>query len=285
MSEFTVIDAGEGLRTLERGSVSTIITSPPYFGCRDYSPDSLQDNELSANFTGKSEQLGHEATPFQYVERLADIFGNSDDTYLKEDGSIWIVIGDTFAKKNFKSADGNTIRKGEAISIHHLLVTAMRKKGWRLWQEIIWMKPSVPPSGATRRRCNPCHEYILVFCNGDPVFYPSEIREEGKTPEGTVMPPVGGKKYGDYKKTIVSDGKRCRQDVWTITPSRHKGKHVAPFPEEIPRLVMLATTKEGDVVCDPFAGTLTTSRVADKLGRKCISFDIYDYTSPHDSEK
>lgn len=274
---FKVCDALEGLNGLPNNSIDSIITSPPYFQCRDYTPG--QKNTLGSKITTVTIQLGHENTPFEFIRRLANIF--SDGKYLKDDGSIWIIIGDTFAQKNFKDDKKiyPDIKKGESIGAHHLLTMEMRRKGWMLWQEIIWNKPSVPPSGAAKRRCNPCHEYIMIYCKNTPIFNTHAIREVGKTKAGTKMPPVGGKKYGDYKKILISDGMKCRQDVWTITPSRNKSSHVAPFPEEIVEIAIKASTVEGDVICDPFCGTLTVQKVCEKLNRSTISFDIYDHNN------
>lgn len=270
-------DAGNLIRNWSSPPFAAIVTSPPYFGCRDYEPDTK--NEIGGFHSG-STQLGHEDTPFDYVRNLVSKFGMMQNaSYLKDDGAIWIVIGDSFARKDYTDSMYPRIYKGESIGIDGLLVMEMRRAGWRLHQSIIWNKPSVPPSGAVQSRCNPCHESILIFSKNKPLWNKNEIREESKTPAGKVMPPVGGKKYGDYEKTLVSDGKKCRQDVWTICPSRDTSSHVAPFPEEIARLAILATTQLGDYILDPFAGTRTTERVATSLGRVGISFDIYDHLS------
>jgi len=253
--------------------ISTIITSPPYYGCRDYLSDK---NTLGSHHTG-TDQLGHEDTPFAYVRNLSRIFGNAREAkYLRNDGSLWLVIGDTFARKDYIDSDYPIIYKGEAIGIDSLLINEMRRNGWRLHQKIIWSKPSVPPSGTVRKRCNPSHEYILIFYRESVRWFPKEIRELAKTPAGKEMPPVGGNKYGGKEK-IVSDGMRSRQDVWTICPSRNRSNHVAPFPEEIPRLAILATTELGEIVCDCFAGTGTTGRVSVSLGRSCVSFDLQSF--------
>lgn len=183
---FFVKDAGEGLRSIKKSkAVSLIITSPPYYGCRDYT---LDKNELGVSHIGISSEIGHEKTPFDYVRRLAAIFGPSMSAkYLKNDGSLIIVIGDTFARKEFVDPTNSyaPISIKSAIGIHHLFVNEMRLLGWRFWQEEIWVKPSAPPSGAAKNRCNPCHEYILWFdrnLEDKPRFEPHAIREEGKTP-------------------------------------------------------------------------------------------------------
>ena len=278
---FVVCDAGVGLRGIAASEAAAlVVTSPPYFGCRDYAAST---NTLSASHTGASNALGHETTPYEYARHLADIFGHASSAhYLRQNGSLVIVIGDTFARKMFSDpakVEAPIVEKS-VIGINYLFCSEMRRRGWRLWQEIIWSKPSAPPSGAARFRCNPCHEYVLWFDRNmaeRPFFDSRSIREEGKTKAGAVMPPVGGKKYGDYKKPLVSDGQRCRQSVWSICPSRDKSAHVAPFPEDFPELWIRACTSDGDTVCDPFAGTRTVERVAKRAGRGCVSFDLRDY--------
>ena len=280
------IDSTSGIISKETVQCNLIVTSPPYFGCRDYTIGSK--NALGNSFSSSSSsssvliQLGHEKTPYEYVRRLCKTFENPQQT-LAIDGSLFVIIGDTFARSDFVDEIGEfqNIYARETIGIHHLVVIEMRRLGYRMWQEIVWQKPSVPPSGAAQQRCNPCHEYVLWFVRRDcmprPKFNARSIREPGKTPAGKVMPPVGGRKYGEYKKTIVSDGMRCRQDVWNICPSRDKSAHVAPFPEEIVEICVLACTDEFDVVLDPFAGTLTTQRVCQKLGRSSICYDMFDH--------
>jgi DNA modification methylase len=253
---------------------------------------------IGASHTGASDALGHESTPFAYARNLADVFGRAEvarHTYLaSDDASVFVVLGDTFARARFEDPNSvyEPIAARSAIGVHHLFVAEMRHRGWRLWQEIVWVKPSAVPSGATRLCCNPSHEYVLWFDTDSaehPRFFPREVREEGKTPAGTEYAPFGGKKYGEYKRKTVGDGKRTRQDVWppqlcaddssswVINPSRSHSAHVAPFPEALPETAILACTLAGDVVLDPFAGTRTTERVAVRLGRRAVSIDINKY--------
>jgi len=277
-----------------------IVTSPPYYGARDYTTgtknklgthttssttvqkeddeDGEADDESDAS--DAANQLGHEATPYEYVRRLARTF-HDGSKFLAADGSLFIVIGDTFARRNYSDPAGvyRSIRKSEALGVFGMLIAEMRAAGWLLWQEIVWSKPSVPPSGTSQVRCTPSSERILWFVLSKPHFDNKTVREEGKTKAGTVMPPVGGKKYADGKeKTMISDGKRCRRDVWEICPSRDKSSHVAPFPSELVEIPILACSEVGDIVLDPFGGTLTVQRVARELNRSSMCFDIIDHT-------
>lgn len=280
-SKFVLADSTNGIYKLLNAKAQVVITSPPYYGARDYETE--EKNKLGTHTTtnGGALQLGHEETPYAYARRLAKTFENGS-WFLTDHGSLFVVIGDTFARRNYsdEKKEHADIKKGECIGIFGIFVFEMRRKGWMLWQEIVWSKPSVPPSGASQVRCTPSSERILWFClNYKPLFDNKAIREEGKTKAGTIMPPVGGKKYGDGKeKTLISDGKRCRRDVWEICPSRDKSAHVAPFPEELVELMILACSEENDTIVDPFAGTLTVQRVANRLKRSCISFDIINHT-------
>lgn len=138
---------------------------------------------------------------------------------------------------------------------------------------------SAPPSGTAKVRCNPSTERILWFCLNKPKFFPRNIREKGKTKAGTIMPPVGGKKYSDGKKKVmVSDGNRCRRDIWSICPTRNTSNHVAPFPEKLVEIAIMGCTEICDLVIDPFGGTLTTARIAKQYHRSSICCDIIDHT-------
>lgn len=283
--EFIIFDSKTGLSNLRPWSLDNkanlIVTSPPYYGCRDYNEG--VHNALGTHTTSSSSttiQLGHENSPYEYVRNLAAVFA-SGSKFLAHNGSLFVVIGDTFARKNYvdDKMKYQNIFKGESIGVFGLFVAEMRRRGWKLWQEIVWNKLSVPPSGAAQVRCNPSTERILWFCLDKPQFFPRYVREEGKTKAGTVMPPVGGKKYSDGKdKQIVSDGKRCRRDIWDVCPSRDTSSHVAPFPTEIVEIAILGCTKPGDLVLDPFGGTLTTQKVARSLNRSSICCDIFDHT-------
>lgn len=273
--DFHVMDAKAGLKSLNRESVQVVCCSPPYFNTRDYREKPAHSNHIGASVTDRdSRQLGHEKTNMEYVLRLADCFG--DGHYLTRNGSLWIVIGDSFARRPEEG-----VRKGEQFDVSGRLIMAMVDRGWGLWQKIVWDKPSVPTTGTAQKRCNPSHEDILWFVRKGttPLFNSRDVREKGTTPAGTMMPPMGGKKYGNYKKGIIADGLRCLRTVWRINPSRVKAGHVAPFPEEIPERIIKACSDEGHRICDPFFGTGTTADVAKRLGRSSVGFDIFDHNA------
>ena len=290
---FTLFDSMKGLASLRAWTKDTkaslIVTSPPYFGCRDYAEG--VHNMLGTHTTSSASttvtaaitptQLGHESTPYEYVRNLAKVFANGP-AFMTETCSLFIIIGDTFARKNYSDTKGiySNVTKGEAIGVFGMLIAEMRRKGWKLWQEIVWNKMSVPPSGAAQVRCNPSTERILWFCLNKPQFAPRNVREEGKTKAGTIMPPVGGKKYSDGKeKQLISDGKRCRRDIWDVCPSRDTSSHVAPFPTELVEIAILGCTKMGELVLDPFGGTLTTAKVAKQHHRSSLCCDSFDHTN------
>lgn len=282
---FELRDSTAGLASLQwPRKANLVFTSPPYYRARDYTPAVANKLGKQPAVASDAAQLGHEPTPYDYVRRLAATFA-SGDQFLAPDGSLFVVLGDTFARQDYVDADNiyPPVHKGESIGIYALFVSEMRRAGgWRLWQEIVWNKMSVPPSGAAHVRCNPSTERIFWFVLGTkPKFDARAIREEGKTKAGTLMPPVGGAKYADSSACapIVSDGKRCRRDIWDICPSRSKLAHVAPFPEQLVEVAMQACTTAGDLVVDPYAGTLTVRNVARRLQRASVSFDIFDHTN------
>lgn len=198
-------------------------------------------------------QTGHETTPEAYAKDLASTFG--DGAYLKPDGSVWVVLGDTFARNTTTTSLGVTISTKEAIGVHHLFVMEMRRNGWALWQEIVWAKTAAPPSGAVRLRCNPSHEYVLWFVR------------RGYDP---TVPRLGGARGRQDTRRHGHATRRC-QEV------RQLQANYPPFPRDIPELIIQACTNPGDLVVDPFVGTGTTLTVAHTLGRNSIGFDIYDH--------
>lgn len=281
MARIHIQDAGEGLRSMQEPA-QLIITSPPYYRCRDYRPGHDQYHISAVD----SQQLGHEESPFLFARRLAATFGGvSDATFLTPNGSIWIVIGDTIAKKRYidDAAKFPPIYARERIGINHLLTQEMKWLGWRLFDEVIWQKPNIVP--ASPARVLRSHEYILAFCR-DPaamMWNGSSVREPSKTPAGEKMSSTRGPqaKSATRMRSFVgtSDGFRARRSVWTINASMSRGSHTATFPREIPRIIIQACSNAGDLVCDPFAGTGTTLLEADALGRRGVGFDIYDHVA------
>jgi DNA modification methylase len=199
-------EASSGLSSLKEKSVHCCITSPPYFNLRDY------------NFSG---QIGLEENPEEYIEKLIKVF-QQVKRVLRDDGTLWVNIGDTYASKEYKS-----IRKGNLIGIPWMLAFAMRNDGWYLRSDIIWHKENPLPSGSCGKPIA-SHEYFFLFAQNKDYFYDAEATKENaveKNPDGT------------FKQ-------RFKRDVWTVPVASFKGSHLAVFPTRLIEPCVLAGTSE-----------------------------------------
>ena len=249
----------EKLKELKSESVQCIVTSPPYWGLRDY------DND---------EQLGQETTPEAFVSNLADIF-QEGWRVLRDDGTAWINIGDTyFGAKGGAWVGDNSITTEETGSEYRIKKKAppkhkylkikdlagvpwrfaleMQKRGWYLRQDIIWHKP-VPMPESVNDRLQKSHEHIFLFSKKKNYYFDA---------------------MAIAKPSIDGDRLVRLQDVWTIPTSNYQGAHFAVFPSKLPELCIKAGTKEGDVVLDPFMGSGTTAYVSQRLNRKWIGIEL-----------
>ena len=249
----------EKLKELESCSVQCIVTSPPYWGLRDY------DND---------EQLGQETTPEAFVSNLADIF-EEGKRVLRDDGTAWINIGDTyFGAKGGAWVGDNSITTEDTGSEYRIKKKAppkhkylkikdlagvpwkfaieMQKRGWYLRQDIIWHKP-VPMPESVNDRLQKSHEHIFLFSKKKNYYFDA---------------------MAIARPSIDGDRLVRLQDVWTIPTSNYQGAHFAVFPQKLPELCIKAGTKEGDVVLDPFMGSGTTAYVSQRLSRKWIGIEL-----------
>ena len=281
-------DVREVLKTLDDESVQCVVTSPPYWGLRDY---------------GVDDQLGLEATPEEFVENMVDVF-REVKRVLRNDGTLWLNLGDSYASgKSRYSSKPQTIAKGKShdepmdgkkpdlyyhpvlkdkdlIGIPWRVALALQADGWYLRSDIIWNKPNPMPESVTDRPTK-SHEYIFLLTKSAKYYYDHEaIKEKGEYPAGTKAAKGSAKRYStdlvnsrppEYK---IYDGTRNKRSVWKITTKPYKEAHFATFPEELPETCIKAGTQKGDVVLDIFAGSGTTLRVASKLGRKGIGIEL-----------
>lgn len=267
MNKIINSDALEALRTLPDSCCRTCITSPPYYGLRDYGADG---------------QIGLEDAPDQYIENLVKIF-REVRRVLKDDGTLWVNIGDSYTQKNLNG-------------IPWLLAFALKADDWILRQDIIWHKPNAMPEQTTDR-CTKSHEYIFLLSKQRRYYFDAEAIKEpavGYGPDGT------GRRRGNstsfrgggaythdraqnnsatveresHGLTPNESGKRNRRSVWTIATRPYKGAHFATFPEELVRPCILAGSRPGDTVLNPFAGSGTTGAVAEQEGRDFIGIEI-----------
>jgi len=271
------------LPTLGADSVQCCVTSPPYFGLRDYGVDG---------------QIGLEPTPEEYVDKMVRVF-REVRRVLRDDGVLFLNLGDTYAAgglgpgsgkqtTNFGSCNGSHIEKPrqapaglkpkDLVGIPWRVAFALQADGWWLRQDIIWSKPNPMPESVTDR-CTKSHEYIFLLTKSARYYYDAEAVKEQSIEPIRAREKRNGESAVDTKLrgfdcNCGCDGTRNRRSVWTITTKPFKEAHFATFPPEIPEICIRAGSKAGDTILDPFSGAGTTGVVAEKLGRKYIGIEL-----------
>ncbi len=255
-------DCRETLKTLPEGSVHCCVTSPPYFGLRDYGHDG---------------QIGLEQTPTEFVEELVSVF-REVKRVLRDDGTLWLNLGDTYSATRWSKGGGQGIN-GHAdehrsmqhqknsglpdknlIGIPWRVAFALQADGWYLRQDIIWHKPMTMPE-PVKDRCVRAHEYIFLLSKRHKYHFDHEAIQE---PVKQTTISATGKEYSMANK----------RDVWSVSPKRYEGAHFATFPPDLIRPCILAGCPAGGAVLDPFGGSGTTGQVAMEEGRKAILCEL-----------
>lgn len=322
--------------------VQTCITSPPYYGLRDYGtgqwiggdPDcshkrdsKFSDKTITGHInmggavgdgiyksvckkcgaTREDLQIGLEETPQEFIANLVNVFACVWDV-LADDGTLWVNLGDSYY--NYRPGKGQSLNKQtvsnsdqdlpqecarrgnklqgfkekDLMGMPWRLAFALQDFGWHLRQDIIWHKPNPMPE-SVKDRCTKSHEYIFLLTKKPHYYFdhkaiqePSEyfgsdsrsgkgnIRYEGKRTENN-------ESMGQQSFVTINEMKNKRS-VWSVSPSTFKGAHFATYPEELIEPMILAGSRVGDVVLDPFFGSGTTGQVAQKLGRKWIGCEL-----------
>lgn len=303
LSDLTVLvgDCVAQMRTIESQSIHTCVTSPPYFGLRDYGHDG---------------QIGLEDTPDAFVAKLVEVF-REVRRVLRDDGTIWLNLGDSYAAQRGgthqpaetlaggvggKSENGarvnrdrhdgyNPTRFASRIGLKHKdligipwrVAFALQADGWYLRQDIIWHKPNPMPESVTDR-CTKAHEYVFLLSKGPRYYFDAEAIKEPLAPssvarlsQSNLEQQVGssrvpGKTNGNMK--AVGGSMRNKRSVWTVTTKPFKGAHFATFPPDLIEPCILAGAPKGGTVLDPFGGSGTTAGVALKHGRKAILCEL-----------
>lgn len=285
-------DALEQLRGMPEGAVNCIVTSPPYFGQRDY---------------GTEGQYGLEATPVEYVETMRALFAEARRV-LADDGTLWLNLGDSYYSgkgeptqpddKNVARRLGKRVLDGPTwglprknlIGIPWRTAFALQDDGWILRNEIIWSKPNAMPE-PVRDRLSTRHEHLFLFAKQPRYWFDLDaIREPLARPEalgegivfGGAKGPrgkVGGsaRRSGGNVSVYGASGSakgRNPGDVWDITTKPYPAAHFAVFPIELPLRCIKAGCKPGGTVLDPFSGSGTTGAAARQLGRKYVGVDL-----------
>ena len=266
MSNATIIvgDVRTSLSSIPDGSVQTCITSPPYWGLRDY---------------GNDGQLGLESTPDEYVASMVAVFAEVWRV-LADDGTLWLNLGDSYSPAKLDSAG---LKHKDLVGIPWRLAFALQADGWYLRQDIIWQKPNPMPE-SVRDRCTKSHEYLFLLTKSARYYFDNKaIKKEPSANLGTTNIRFGGNKYGDSDdpkhatksgNTYVDSGTRNKRSVWTINTKPFKGAHFAVMPEALVEPCVLAGSKVGDLVLDPFAGSGTVGVVALRNGRDFVGVEL-----------
>jgi len=306
-------DCREVLKTLPDASVHRCVTSPPYWGLRDY---------------GVGGQIGLERTPEEYVAALVAVF-REVRRVLREDGTLWLNLGDSYNAYNGGAGPSSSISSGaqtnerprletgfglrnpalkpkDLVGIPWRVAFALQADGWYLRQDIIWHKPNPMPESVTDR-CTKAHEYVFLLSKAARYYYDAEsIKEparewtgragewgrDGNSVSEHVIPgqsaaqhrPRESVKRGQFNgKTNTMPGReafravtetRNRRSVWTVATQPYKGSHFATFPPKLIRPMILAGCPIGGTVLDPFGGSGTTGMVAEEDGRNAVLIEL-----------
>lgn len=262
--------------------IDCCVTSPPYYGLRDYGVDG---------------QLGLEATPEEYVSKLVQIF-SSVRRVLKPEGTLWLNLGDSY---NGSGKGGNPenspftkqktnqgslldrptripdLKPKDLIGIPWMVAFALRADGWYLRQDIIWHKPNPMPESVTDR-CTKSHEYIFLLSKSQKYYYDQDaIKTRTIEPEkirSDSIKTFPTKFINGIRNTKIAYEMSNKRSVWTVETMPYSEAHFATFPEKLIVPCIKAGSPEGGIVLDPFMGAGTTALVSHKLNRNYLGCDI-----------
>ena len=276
-------DCRNVLPTLPAGSVHCCVTSPPYFGLRDY---------------GHENQIGLERTPEAFVQELVEVF-REVRRVLRDDGTLWLNLGDSYNAYNANRGASTSISDGTAgrghpthrrglttptlknkdlIGIPWRVAFALQDDGWYLRQDIIWHKPNPMPE-SVRDRCTKAHEYLFLLSKGARYHFDSEAIKEPAI-KGAAGSTFNKGKTATHQLGRSSDKDRAdsstrnRRSVWSVTTKPFKGAHFATFPPDLIEPCILAGCPAGGTVLDPFMGSGTTAAVSLQHGRQFVGVEL-----------
>ena len=269
------------------------VTSPPYFGLRDYGVDG---------------QIGLEETPDQYVAKLVDVFRAVREV-LADDGTLWLNLGDSYAraggwadnaglsgtkrgesgraKTNMTAAGGCSQRlaagckEKDLIGIPWRVAFALQADGWYLRQDIIWAKPNPMPE-SVKDRCTKAHEYIFLLSKSPKYYFDADAVKEpssqpyraGKIERSFSTSDPKASLRADVGRSVMRTDTRNRRSVWNVSTKPFKEAHFATFPPDLIEPCILAGCPLGGTVLDPFMGAGTTAVVAERLGRRWVGSEL-----------
>ena len=306
MSEAKILvgDVRQRLSDIADGSVQCCVTSPPYWGLRDYGHDG---------------QIGLEQTPDEYVAEMVGVF-REVWRVMSDDGVLWLNLGDSYASFRDSRVSPDSLRTGDGTKVSHAanrnpanlksaglkhkdlagipwrVAFALQADGWYLRQDIIWAKPNPMPESVTDR-CTKTHEYVFMLTKSAKYYFDNKaIAEPAKTVPGATWSQrkaagatAGNMIVGDgirngtqrvvHGKGVTSnltrqDGMRNKRSVWNIATKPFRGAHFAVMPEALVEPCVLASSRPNDLVLDPFTGSGTVAVVALKHGRNFIGTEL-----------
>ena len=274
------------LPTLPDESVQCCVTSPPYWGLRDY---------------GTAGQLGLERTPDEYVARMMAVF-REVRRVLRPDGTLWLNLGDSYASdakgsggpsdKQLSNAGSryetkrldHGLKPKDLVGIPWRVAFALQADGWWLRSDIIWSKPNPMPESVTDRPTK-AHEYLFLLSKRERYFYDYKAIADPATHAGEIRDYTGNEQKNktadpEMQRTLprgrvieVAELRNART-VWQIATAPYPEAHFATFPPELPRRCILAGSRLRDSILDPFAGSGTTGMVALQLGRSFVGIEL-----------
>jgi len=347
-------DCRDSLRQMKQEGVKvqTCVTSPPYYGLRDYGTakweggnkscnhksakiksrydyamqEGSRQSEIAKNTKGTDasrwknkcpdcgalkidNQIGLEETPQEFINNLVEVFAGVWDI-LADDGTLWVNLGDSYFntqnsnRNGLNSHLGGKIRGGgeyktqkrnsgdlnvkpkDLLGMPWRLAFALQDFGWYLRQDIIWHKPNPMPE-SVKDRCTKSHEYIFLLSKKSQYYFDYQAIQE---PSKDVSLERAKSSWNPSKLNVGVDGPKNesfdsmgdrwvkemanKRDVWTVNTKSYKGAHFATYPEELIEPMILAGSRVGDIVLDPFFGSGTTGQVSQQLGRKWIGCEL-----------
>lgn len=252
-------DCIEMMQTLPEKSVQTCVTSPPYFGLRDY---------------GVAGQIGLEPTPDEYVAQMVAVF-REVWRVLRDDGTLWLNLGDSYSKAKNRHL------------IPHRVALALQADGWTLRDEIVWHKPRTTPAPVKDRTVS-SHEMIFLLSKQpryffdylaieEPAKYAGDTRQKSKVFRRLTESRLNTKNSNcapEEGRIFTVRATRRKRSVWSISPSPYKDAHFATFPIDLIEPCILAGSRRGDIVLDPFMGAGTTACAATKHLRRWVGCEL-----------
>lgn len=275
MSSATILigDVRKRLAEIPDQTIQCCVTSPPYWGLRDY---------------GQDGQIGLEQTPDEYVSEMVEVF-REVWRVMRDDGVLWLNLGDSYASFRDSKVSPDSLRNGDGTKVSHAanrnpanlksaglkhkdlagipwrVALALQADGWYLRQDIIWHKPNPMPE-SVKDRCTKSHEYLFMLTKFAQYFFDNKAIQEPTQ--------ITNKKKEHQQTELLGQNKRNRRSVWTINTKPFRGAHFAVMPEAVVEPCVMASSRPDDLVLDPFTGSGTVGVVALRHSRNFVGVEL-----------